>query len=143
MERKNADYADEGEPLSNFKAVEVIGMDPAMGILMRCLDKFKRIQSFVERGDLKVEDEPVEDAIGDVINYMILMGALLKDRAGAFDGKEKGGEESVGDVPQGGVLSKISIPSSMKLTDEPEDSEEDDSDGSCDPPASHRTTSVW
>lgn len=80
MKKKNADYADENDALANFKGTEIIGVEPARGILMRSLDKFKRIKSYLDRGDLKVEDEPVEDAIHDVINYMILLKATLKDQ---------------------------------------------------------------
>ena len=83
MARKNADYAgtseEDGDPFSNFRAARVVGVEPAKGILVRSLDKFKRIQSFIDRGDLKVKSEPVDDAIDDVINYMILLKALLRD----------------------------------------------------------------
>jgi hypothetical protein len=80
MEKKNHDYTSGSEdPFANFNASTAIGVHPAIGILMRCMDKFKRIQTFVERGKLEVANEGVEDAIEDVINYMILAKGVLRD----------------------------------------------------------------
>jgi len=82
MKRKNQDYAGEGgdSPFANFRTAEAVGVDPAKGILMRMLDKMKRVQSFVERGDLKVKDEPVGDACDDLVNYAILLKGEMIDR---------------------------------------------------------------
>jgi hypothetical protein len=82
MKAKNQDYAGGSgdDPFANFRTAKAIGVDPAKGILMRMLDKVKRVQSFVERGNLKVEDEPVEDACDDLVNYAILLKGELIDR---------------------------------------------------------------
>jgi hypothetical protein len=82
MKRKNQDYAgeDAGSPFANFRTAKAVGVDPAKGILMRMLDKMKRVQSYVERGDLKVKGEPVEDACDDLVNYSILLKGELIDR---------------------------------------------------------------
>jgi len=79
MKTKNADYSDEEDALANFEASEVVGVVAERSVLVRCIDKFKRIESFIDRGDLKVEDEPVEDALHDVINYMVLLKALVQE----------------------------------------------------------------
>jgi len=79
MKAKNADYSNKEDALANFGASEVVGVEAPRSVLVRCIDKFKRIESFIDRGELEVEDEPVEDAIHDVINYMILLKALLRD----------------------------------------------------------------
>ena len=81
LEAKNQDYAHGNDPFANFRASEAMGVPGEIDILMRCIDKFKRIQAFVERGDLKVQNEPVDDAILDVINYMILLQGMIMDRA--------------------------------------------------------------
>lgn len=82
MRRKNHDYTSgSGDVLANFRASEVLGVPPAKGILLRSLDKFKRIQTFVEQGTLKVKGESVKDAIMDVINYMHLLHYLIEERS--------------------------------------------------------------
>ena len=50
-----------------------------IGILLRCIDKFKRIQTHVEKGSLLVQGEGVDDAIKDVINYMHLINGILTE----------------------------------------------------------------
>ncbi len=85
FEAKNHDYTggdegDEGDdPFANFRMSESLGVHPAIGILLRCGDKFQRIRAFANKGELKVKGESVEDAIIDVINYMILLGGLVRE----------------------------------------------------------------
>lgn len=81
MSAKNRDYAGGGgDPYANFRASEILGIPPELGLLMRCMDKFKRIESFVRTGTLHVKGEPVDDAIRDVVNYMILLAGLIAER---------------------------------------------------------------
>jgi hypothetical protein len=83
MEAKNADYTggNEGDdPFANFRATEMLGIPAELGVLTRCLDKFQRIKSFVKNGTLQVKSESVEDAIQDVINYMILLKGIISER---------------------------------------------------------------
>jgi len=80
MIKKNHDYTAGGDPFANFRASEVIGIDPVLGILMRTMDKFKRVQTFVQQGELLVEGEGVLDALDDTINYMILAKGLLIEK---------------------------------------------------------------
>ena len=80
MTRKNQDYAGGGDPFSNFRASSVLGIDPVLALMVRCIDKFKRIESFVRKGELKVKEESVQDSILDVINYMVLLAGLLEER---------------------------------------------------------------
>lgn len=74
---KNHDYASGSDPFANFKASSIMGVSPEIGILVRCIDKFQRIKSFSETGSLMVKNESVEDAIEDVINYMILLKGII------------------------------------------------------------------
>lgn len=78
MRRKNHDYTSgSSDVLANFRASEAIGVSPGLGILIRSMDKFKRIQTFIEQGTLQVNSESVRDAISDVINYMHLLNFLF------------------------------------------------------------------
>jgi len=44
---------------------------------VRCLDKFKRVQTFIEKGELRVPNEGVDDALQDVVNYMVLLAGMI------------------------------------------------------------------
>lgn len=50
MEAKNHDYAGGGaDPFGNFRGALFLGIEPELGLLMRCMDKFKRIEAFIDR----------------------------------------------------------------------------------------------
>ena len=80
MKKKNHDYTSGGSVFANFKDSSILGISPVMGILLRCIDKFKRIQTFESKGTLAVEGEGVLDAVDDVINYMILVKGIIIER---------------------------------------------------------------
>lgn len=82
MKKKNHDYTNGSTGIfDNFKASEVFSIHPVLGILMRTTDKFKRIETFVNKGTLAVEGEGVLDAIEDSINYLILIkGIILEEQ---------------------------------------------------------------
>jgi hypothetical protein len=83
MVSKNRDYRGAGDdPFANFRGSEFLGVDPLLGILMRCMDKFQRIRSFATTGTLAVKSESFEDAVVDVINYMVLAAGMAKERTG-------------------------------------------------------------
>jgi len=74
MQDKNHDYTSGSQDvLANFRTSEAIDIPLAKGILLRMLDKIKRVQTFAEHGDLKVVGEGFEDACNDLINYAILL----------------------------------------------------------------------
>ena len=81
MRKKNADYTAGAGTFANFMAGEVIGVQAELGILMRCIDKFQRIRSFAIQGQLQVQEESVDDSIEDVINYMVLLKGVIRERA--------------------------------------------------------------
>jgi hypothetical protein len=77
---KNHDYTSNADdPYANFRSAEFLGVDPVIGVLLRMMDKTKRIQSFVEQGRLAVQGESVEDAVIDIMNYAIIIRGLLLD----------------------------------------------------------------
>ena len=86
MKAKNHDYSHSSDPYGNFKASKVLGVHPIIGILMRCMDKFKRIETFVKNGELKVKGESVDDAFEDVINYMILAKGMVHEETSTITG---------------------------------------------------------
>jgi hypothetical protein len=98
MEAKNADYTGGSEdPFANFRATEMLGVPAEIGILTRCLDKFQRIRSFTVNGTLAVKGESVDDAIEDVINYMVLLKGVIKERVDAPTKFEEAFESVKGD----------------------------------------------
>jgi hypothetical protein len=91
MVAKNADYtANSDDPYANFRSATFVGAHPVCGVLMRSMDKFMRIRSFAEQGTLQVKGESVQDAIRDVINYMVIIAGLIEDaEPTAVQGDEK------------------------------------------------------
>jgi len=83
MNLKNRDYAGGGgeEPFANFTRCEAMGIcETEAGFLVRVIDKVSRMSSFLRAGKMHVEDESFYDAIIDVVNYMVLLGAYVKDK---------------------------------------------------------------
>jgi hypothetical protein len=75
---KNKDYtAGSADPFANFMVGGILDIPAEIGILLRALDKFQRIKSYVKSGSLAVKSETVYDAIEDVINYMILIKGII------------------------------------------------------------------
>lgn len=83
MEAKNHDYTGSAgdDPFGNFTAVEDEGLcSTEVGIMVRMKDKYRRLKSFIQSGSFAVKEESVEDTIQDHINYLILLGAYLKQK---------------------------------------------------------------
>ena len=81
VKKKNHDYANSDDPFANFTLCEEMGLcDVEIGILMRITDKFKRITTFLQKGELKVENESVEDAIIDCINYFGILYCYMNNK---------------------------------------------------------------
>ena len=78
---KNHDYAGaEGlSPFRNFESIEALGVAKTeVGFLVRMIDKINRLCTFIKDGKLTVENEGAEDALLDLINYCVLLGAYIK-----------------------------------------------------------------
>tara|TARA_R110000851_G_scaffold15657_3_gene51608 strand:- start:1584 stop:1988 length:405 start_codon:yes stop_codon:yes gene_type:complete len=83
MSLKNRDYAGKNgdEPFANFTRVESMGIcTTEQGFLTRITDKMSRLSSFIDAGKMHVEDESFYDTVIDVINYMVLLAAYIKDK---------------------------------------------------------------
>lgn len=86
MSKKNHDYTGgSGDPYANFRMSEAMGVHPALGLLIRVGDKMQRVRTFAERGELQVDGEGLEDAVIDVINYMVLVYSLLTEDEKVFE----------------------------------------------------------
>lgn len=79
---KNADYSGTSpDPFANFNRVGLMGVcQTEQGFLVRMLDKFCRITSFVQKGVLEVKDESLEDTCKDLANYACLFAAYVKSK---------------------------------------------------------------
>jgi len=88
MRQKNSDYTGgkgATDPFANFRCSEVLDIHPVHGIMLRVMDKIKRIHSFVNDKELQVDNESVEDACNDIVNYAILAKALLLEERASVD----------------------------------------------------------
>lgn len=83
LKKKSSDYTGgekSKDPFANFRATEILDIDPIVGIMMRIMDKIQRVRSFVNDGELKVPNESVYDAFDDIIGYTILAKAMIKEK---------------------------------------------------------------
>lgn len=83
MEKKNHDYAGASgdTPFANFSRTEAMGVcSTEQGFLVRVVDKVSRLSTFCQTGTLKVDNESYEDAILDIVNYMVLFSGYLKEK---------------------------------------------------------------
>lgn len=72
MEKKNHDYATEQDPFANFRMFGVLGVAVRMG------DKLSRLTSFLQQGELSVE-ESLRDTVLDLINYSVIFLAMVHE----------------------------------------------------------------
>ena len=80
MQRKNNDYTGgkkATDVFANFNSSIILNINPVQGLLLRVIDKIKRIYSFTNDKQLQVPDESVDDACEDIVNYAILAKAML------------------------------------------------------------------
>lgn len=81
LRQKNADYTGSSDdPFANFRLSTLEGVDPERGLLIRVQDKMQRIRSFLDQGRSFVEGETFEDAIHDIIGYMVLLKGILLEK---------------------------------------------------------------
>tara|TARA_Y100000310_G_C20500762_1_gene723858 strand:- start:380 stop:733 length:354 start_codon:yes stop_codon:yes gene_type:complete len=76
---KGFDYSDSKYGrLGNLGASEEIGIEPWKAIIIRMLDKWTRLKTFVREETYKVKDESFEDTIRDLGNYCFLCLVTIK-----------------------------------------------------------------
>lgn len=80
MKVKNSDYTGTkgDQPFANFERCEYLGLcNTKIGMLVRMSDKFCRLITYCKSGKLMVPGEGYEDAVKDMINYLVLFYAFL------------------------------------------------------------------
>ena len=88
--RKGSDYstggstAHDADTLRNLKMTERVGITTGpRGVLVRIQDKVSRLAQLLPResedSQAQVKDESVGDTIVDLINYSVLLAALIED----------------------------------------------------------------
>ena len=83
IEKKNNDYAGgtiETDPFKNFRESEDFGVDTLTGLSIRMGDKFQRLKTFCRDGNLKVDNEGVEDIFFDLIGYSLLALVIIEEK---------------------------------------------------------------
>ena len=89
---KNADYTGGADdPFANFSNVKACGgATPEQGFLVRMNDKAMRISSFVEKGELMVKDESVQDTLHDLANYCALLSGYIESQKPKYNKTKEG-----------------------------------------------------
>lgn len=88
--RKNNNYASKGTPLSNFDKAKKLGIPPWKGVLIRCSDKWSRIEE-LSNGKIDLVDESLADTLIDMANYAVIALILLERELGVkYELNEKG-----------------------------------------------------
>lgn len=80
IHKKNSDYSEGNDPFANFRIAENVGVPTLKGLWIRMEDKFQRVRAFLNRGDLKVEGEGIEDAFRDTIGYSLLALGIIEEQ---------------------------------------------------------------
>lgn len=77
--KKNADYANEGDPFANFTLCESMGISSTEGgIMVRMTDKMQRIANLLQRAPQT--DESILDACSDLANYALILRVYLESK---------------------------------------------------------------
>ena len=81
---KNKEYAEEGDKLSNFKeAADLKGESPEMalwGFWVKHIIGMKKIVLDLELDDMEPSETMMRDKFSDMINYALLLEALIRER---------------------------------------------------------------
>jgi len=78
-DKKRHDYAQEADPFANFRLSELGGIDAWKGIAVRLGDKYSRLMSFIQKGELKFNDESIKDTLMDNAVYSLIALILYEE----------------------------------------------------------------
>ena len=81
MKKKRHDYSGLEDPFRNLRDAAFMGVDPLKGVMVRIMDKFARVRSFIEQGELQVNDEAIRDTLIDVLNYTCILAAMIEEKS--------------------------------------------------------------
>ena len=68
------------DPFANFRGSEAFGVHRLAGLAIRMDDKFQRVKAYLNNGELKVENEGIEDAFKDMIGYAALALGMIEEQ---------------------------------------------------------------
>lgn len=107
--RKNSDYANDQDPLQNFRVCEALGIPAEIGLIVRMSDKLMRVTNLVKPGrETMVKDESVLDTLSDLANYAMILRILLEQKG--IEGTNCGFDHNRGAVDIEVEGKKIVIP---------------------------------
>ena len=86
---KKHDYGAKEDIFANFRLSELGGIDAWKGIAVRLGDKYSRLMSFIDKGELKFKEENIKDTFLDTAIYS-LIGLILYEESRE---KSKTGEQ--------------------------------------------------
>lgn len=78
-DRKNANYARDDDPLSNFRQCEGFGVPAYLGCLVRMSDKWSRVQELA-KGKQDLVGEAITDTLMDLAVYSLICIILLEEQ---------------------------------------------------------------
>ena len=78
-ERKNSDYAEDNDPLSNLRQCKQIGLPAWKGVIVRLMDKWDRTKRLTIKGEAAVKSETLTDTLMDTAVYSLLCIVLLEE----------------------------------------------------------------
>lgn len=76
-DRKNSNYAEDNNPLSNFEECEKFGVPAHMGTMVRMSDKWSRLTQLI-KGKKDAVGESVKDTLMDMAVYCLLLIILIE-----------------------------------------------------------------
>lgn len=79
-DRKNSNYSEDNDPLSNLKASERFGVLGSLGTMIRMSDKWSRLEQLM-KGKKDSVGESIKDTLMDLAIYSILEIILLESEA--------------------------------------------------------------
>lgn len=89
LRAKNADYSqgeEKGDRIAAFRRIaRDIGIPMTKAWAVFCQKHWGAVMKYVKDG--RVESEPIDGRINDIINYMVLLGAIIADGEGKGPGQ--------------------------------------------------------
>ena len=80
MADRSNDYATDVDALRNINSCQFLGVEPGVGVLIRMQDKIARLSQLFQGKTL--QSERAMDSVVDLINYSILLGAIIEQDKG-------------------------------------------------------------
>lgn len=81
VKKKNNDYSQDDDALSNFYQVEkYLNISAVQGVMVRLVDKIERARNLMNGKEQMVENESLVDTWLDTVAYIIIMNILIQDK---------------------------------------------------------------